>query len=449
MRHDPVHAARQAARRAARAADAPLLLAVSGGLDSMVMLDAMGSVARAQVAGVATFDHGSGAAATEAVGLVAQVANAMGLPVVVGRMDPRAPAVASREAAWRDARYRFLREAARTLGARVATAHTEDDQVETVLMRLMRGSGARGLAGLLAPSDTLRPLLGLRRASLAAYAARTGVAWMEDPTNASPAFLRNRVRRDLLPALRRADPTIDDTLLGIGRRAAAWRRDVEAFVDAHVGPVRTEQGERALVVASAELAGYDRDSLAMLWGSLAGRVGLALDRRGTERLAAFTMEERVTGSVPLSGGWRVDARAGSFHLERDRAAPVGDEARALPQSGELRWGAFRFRVVAREGSEVQDAAADGVWAAPIPTEGGWIVRPWEPGDRLTGSGAHPSRRVKRYLSDAGVRGRDRSGWPVVVSGDDVIWIPGVRRSDAATARSGRPARHYVCERIDR
>jgi tRNA(Ile)-lysidine synthase len=319
-------------------------------------------------------------------------------------------------------------------------------------MRLMRGSGARGLAGLLAPSDTLRPLLGLRRASLAAYAARTGVAWMEDPTNASPAFFRNRVRHDLLPALRRVDPTIDDTLLAIGRRAAAWRRDVEAFVDAHVAPVRTdrgERGERALVVASAELAGYDRDSLAMLWGSLAGRVGLALDRRGTERLAAFTMEERVTGSVPLSGGWRVDARGGSFHLERERVAPVGNDARALPQSGELRWGVFRFRVVAREGMEARDAGADGVWAAPIPIEGGWIVRPWEPGDRLAGSGANPSRRVKRYLSDAGVRGRDRSGWPVVVSGDDVIWIPGVRRSDAATARSGRPARHYVCERIDR
>ncbi|HEY2025480.1 MAG TPA: tRNA lysidine(34) synthetase TilS [Gemmatimonadaceae bacterium] len=449
MPHDPTRAVRQAARRAARAADAPLLLAVSGGLDSMVMLHAMASVARAHVAGVAAFDHASGPAATAAADSVARVAGTMGLPVVVGRMDPHAPATASREAAWRDARYRFLREAASSLGARVATAHTEDDQVETVLMRVMRGSGARGLAGLLASSDTVRPLLALRRASLETYASHVGVEWTEDPTNESPAFFRNRVRRDLLPALRRVDPAIDETLLAIGRDAAAWRRDVEAFVDAHVEPMRA--GDRALVVGSSELAGYDRDSLAMLWAALAGRVGLALDRRGTERLAAFTMEERTTGSVPLSGGWRVEARPGSYRLEKARRQSTTNEARPLPRSGggELRWGAFRFTVVAGDGVVGQAGPANGVWVAPLPANGGWTVRPWRPGDRLVGSGSQPPRRVKRYLSDAGVRGPDRSGWPVVVSGKDVIWIPGVRRSDAATARSGRPARHYVCERTHR
>jgi tRNA(Ile)-lysidine synthase len=316
----------------------------------------------------------------------------------------------------------------------------------------MRGSGARGLAGLLAPSETIRPLLGLKRATLAAYARRAGVEWVEDPTNESPRFFRNRVRRDVLPALRGVDPTIDAALLAIGRDAAAWRRDVDEFVDTHVAPVRT--GERGLVVASPELAGYDRDSLAMLWGSLAGRVGLALDRRGTDRLAAFTMEGRVTGSMPLSGGWRVDARADSYLLEKER--PAVDEAQPLPESGELRWSAFRFSVVAGGGTgrSARPKAADGLWAAPMPPGGGWVVRPWRPGDRLAGSGAQPPRRVKRYLSDAGLRGRDRMGWPVVVvsrggEGNDVIWIPGVRRSDAATARSGGPVRHYVCERIDR
>lgn len=420
----------------------------------MVMLHAMASVARVRLAGVATFDHATGPAATNAVEHVARVAGALGLPVVVGRMDERTPTTASCEAAWRSARHRFLREAASSLSARVATAHTEDDQIETVLMRIMRGSGARGLAGLLAPSEIVRPFLPLRRATLAAYARAVGVRWEEDPTNESPLFLRNRVRHDLLPALRRADASIDERLLAVGRDAAAWRRDVEAFVDRHVAPVRSGREGQTLVVGSAELSGYNRDSLAMLWGSLAGRVGLALDRRGTERLAAFTMEGPQRGSVPLSGGWRMDARAGSYLLRRTPAATGG--AWPLPRSGELTWGAFRFRVVA-DGGQGREVIADGPWAAPLPIEGRWVVRPWQPGDRLAAAGTQLSRRVKRYLSDAGVRGRDRSDWPVVVAGEggeggeggDVIWIPGVRRSDAATARSGRPARHYVCERIDR
>src|ERR1700737_4101693 len=96
-----------------------------------------------------------------------------------------------REAAWRQARYHFLRQVAVTFGARVVTAHTEDDHVETVLMRILRGTGARGLAGLRAPSDIIRPFLELRRAALAAYVRGAGVRWREDPSNDSPLFLRN------------------------------------------------------------------------------------------------------------------------------------------------------------------------------------------------------------------------------------------------------------------
>jgi tRNA(Ile)-lysidine synthase len=89
------------------------------------------------------------------------------------------------------------------------------------------------------------------------------------------------------------------------------------------------------------------------------------------------------------------------------------------------------------------------WHAVLPADVRLSVRPWMAGDRLAPAGAQPRRRVKRYLTEAGVRGQERAGWPVVVSGDEVVWIPGVRRSDAATERSGRPVRHYVCERTDR
>ena len=439
MHHDPARAVRAAARRAARTSGGPLLLAVSGGLDSMALLSAMTVVARRRIAAVATFDHGTGAAAAAAVRHVSDSAAAFGLPIVVGRMDANVPMPEGREAAWRAARHRFLAEAAVRLGARIATAHTLDDQLETVLMRIMRGSGARGLAGLDADGPIVRPFLALRRCVLESYMAAADVRWIEDPSNAWPAFARNRVRRELLPALRKADPGIDTWLLALARRAAALRREIETFVTAVVQPRIPEKGQ--LVVASRELTGYDRDSLAVLWSSLAGRVGLALDRRGTRRLAAFTMSHPRSGSIPLAGGWCVEATRDAYIL-RKAVATSPEPATPLPLRGSLEWGRFRFRV-----STAPERASP--WSATIAGAVVGQVREWSAGDRLEPAAGQPRRRVTRYLSDVGLRGAERAGWPVVVTGDDVVWIPGVRRSDAATDRSGRPVRHYVCERIDR
>lgn len=440
MLHDPGHAVLAAARRAALDADAPLLLAVSGGLDSMVLLHAMAAAARARVAGVATFDHGTGTAATAAAEHVAREAAALGLPVVTGRCGADERLAGGREASWRRARYEFLRSAAAPLGARVVTAHSQDDQVETVLMRVMRGSGTRGLAGLYATSDLVRPFLALRRLTLAAFAHSAGIRWREDPSNRSPAHLRNRVRHDLLPALRGVDPAMDDMLLGVARRAAAWRTEVDAYV---AGRVDARVAGRTVEVPRTELSGYDMDSLAVLWASLAGRVGLALDRRGTHRLASFTISDPRPGSVPLSGGWRVEASAERFVLRR--SPPGAVSAVPLPERGSLDWGAFRFHV----GRGAAGTAGRDPWNAALPAASRLTVRSWSNGDRLAPAAGQGQRRVKRYLTEAGVRGLDRRGWPVVVADDDVVWIPGVRRSDAATERSGRPVRSYVCERIDR
>ena len=406
----------------------------------------MATVARARIAAVATFDHGTGVAATAAAAHVARVGAALGLPVVTGVAGAHDARIAGREAEWRRARYEFLRSSAAQFGARIVTAHTEDDQLETVLLRLLRGSGTRGLAALLAPAAVVRPFLALRRATLLAYARAENVRWREDPSNSSRSFLRNRVRLDLLPALRRVLPSVDDVLLDTARRAAAWRAEVEMFVDVHL-PVCVANGER-LVIARGELAGYDRDSLAVLWPALAGRVGLALDRRGTHRLASFTISRRRAGSMPLSGGWRVDASPEAYVLRREGAR--ANDAVPLPDEGSLRWGDFSFVVGdAGEQSGRTEEGSGRVWSASLPLTSQPVVRPWCAGDRLAPAAGQLRRRVKRYLTEAGVRGADRRGWPVVVAGDAVVWIPGVRRSDAATERSGRPVRHYVCERIDR
>src|SRR6185503_11764148 len=120
-------------------------------------------------------------------------------------------------------------QVAERTGGRVATAHTRDDQVETVLMRVLRGAGARGLAGLYA-GDTVRPLLECSRDELAAYAEQVGANWVEDPTNASMRYFRNRVRRDLLPALARVSPGFDDALLALAKEAGEWREELDRLV---------------------------------------------------------------------------------------------------------------------------------------------------------------------------------------------------------------------------
>ncbi|MBI1808975.1 MAG: hypothetical protein HYR75_03695, partial [Gemmatimonadetes bacterium] len=183
---------------------------------------------------------------------------------------------------------------------------------------------AHGLAAMYAPSAVARPLVDVPRARVAAYAASRGLPVADDPSNAGRAHLRNRVRLDLLPALERAHPGFGEEMLAVSRRAAAWRAGVEALVDRIVAdgadPASGADGRRA-VVAAAALEGLPGEGLAILWPAIAGRAGVALDWRGTERLAAFTNDARSGQQVPLSGGVRVRRTATSFVLE---AAPQAD-----------------------------------------------------------------------------------------------------------------------------
>jgi len=410
-----------------------LVLAISGGLDSMVMLEAFARVAPERIAVVATFDHGTGAHARRAAALVARRARTLGLAVRTGRTA----AALHGEAAWREARWRFLRAVAGDVGGTIVTAHTDDDHLETVAMRILRGSGARGLAGLLAPSDVERPFLAIRRATLEAYARAHDVRWVVDPSNASRAFFRNRVRLDLLPALRRVNPDIDQELRLIASRAAVWREALDnALEDLPAHLTRTG----ALRVAAASLAGYDRESLQVMWPALVARAGARLDRRGTLRLAEFTMScDR--GTIPLSGGWEVVRSRDAFELRRVARMETGER----PLAGVTEVGGFRFHPV----TAVADARIADPWWAALPAGVPLIVRAWRAGDRMRAAGSAAPRRIKRFLSDARIAGPERTGWPVVVAAGEVVWIPGVRRSDAATVRSGRPSVCFQCDRLDR
>ena len=282
-----------------------VVLAVSGGTDSMALLDAAAHVSRSRVAAVATFDHGTGDSAHAAAALVADQGMARNFRVVVGQ----AQSAAHTEAEWRAARWAFLRGVSREARAPIVTAHTRDDQVETVVMRIMRSAGARGLAGLYADSDVIRPLIDVPRTETAAYVRDRNVPVIDDPTNESRRHLRNRLRLDLLPALRRARPEFEAEILELARRAATWRFDVEQLVKRFCPVDRL--GDQ-FAVAVADLAGYDPASLAIIWPAIAARAGVTLDWRGTSRVVAFTTGGRVGSSIQLSGGVEVVRKRAQF-----------------------------------------------------------------------------------------------------------------------------------------
>ena len=284
-----------------------VVLAVSGGLDSMVLLDAVSqahSGPRSSVL-VATFDHRTGPHALRSARLVERRARYLGFDCIVGN----ATVAGTREHEWRYDRWRFLRRVAGDFAAPVVTAHTLDDQIETVFMRILRDAGARGLAGLYAESEIVRPLLSLRRHDLEAYANTRKVSFVEDPTNASRAYLRNRVRHDLLPAITRLRPGFGASLLSVARLAAAWREEMEETVS-QVNVTMEHDG--SIRVARSDLAGYDAESLRTLWPAVAAKAGVIMDRRGTHRLAEFTMKGHTGGSIQLSGG--IEVRMFRDHL---------------------------------------------------------------------------------------------------------------------------------------
>jgi tRNA(Ile)-lysidine synthase len=298
-----------AVRRAA--AGKKLVLAVSGGRDSMALLHATARAAPGSLLTVATFDHGTGPVATGATGLVASEAAALGFPVVIGH----AKSPGTSEAEWREARYRFLSEVASRTGGVVATAHTRDDQVETVLMRVLRDASTRGLAGLYAPGRTLRPFLDCSRDEVTVYAEEVGATWVDDPTNTSMRFFRNRVRRDLLPAIARVQPGFDERLIELSREATTWR----ARLDAIVAPLAQVSSSGVSVSVGVEaLSRHSRDELSWIWPAIAARVGLSMDWRGTERAAAFTNNSRTGNRIQLSGGWEITRMRESFELRRWR-----------------------------------------------------------------------------------------------------------------------------------
>ena len=298
------------ALRLAMADDAELVLAVSGGPDSMAMLHgAARLVARSDRRWrlrVAHLDHAIRPESSRDASFVADAAAALGLPCEVGRSDVPALARAegrSIEDAAREARYRFLEEVAD--GALIATAHTADDAAETVLLNLLRGSGLAGARGIPARRGRIvRPLLAERRAHLRALLDEAGIGYRLDPSNADPAHLRNRVRGELLPLLEQVRPGAverigafsrlaadDDELLDELAAAELARRTSGGTIDWH-DPPTPALGRRVLRLAIGDPAPSAERIEALVEAATGDRGGITIELGGGR--SASVMQRRIT-----------------------------------------------------------------------------------------------------------------------------------------------------------
>ncbi|HUS32918.1 MAG TPA: tRNA lysidine(34) synthetase TilS [Kofleriaceae bacterium] len=205
-------------------------LACSGGADSMALADAACAVAGRENVVLVHIDHGLRDDSATVASELAAWAKGQGITAVVRRVDVRGESV---EAAAREARYRAFGQLHEELGlSRILLAHTARDQAETVLMRMLRGTGPAGLAAMAAQRDVyVRPLLEISREIVDDYIAARGLPTWRDPMNEDPAFTRVRLRTVVLPALRAENPAIDDALVRLARAAGEWRDAIDALAE--------------------------------------------------------------------------------------------------------------------------------------------------------------------------------------------------------------------------
>jgi tRNA(Ile)-lysidine synthase len=382
-----------------------ILLAVSGGADSLALMTGAIAVARERV-GVASLDHGLRPASVHEVEAVRRLATTLGVPFYTAALG-LAPGPGM-EARARKARYEAL-EALRVAEGYelIATAHTRDDQAETLLMRLARGSALRGASGIRARSGrVVRPLLAVGRAEVEAYVAAQGLSPVRDPSNVDPTLLRARVRSGVLPAL-------------VAAAGAASVKNLAAFAAraAEDEALLAEQASLGLARARLPEGGLDAVAVRGLTRPLRHRALLAwLAEGGVPASAALLARVEAAlqrgGHCGLPGRRELRSEGGLLRVVRRQAVP---DAVTLEPGAWVPFGAFRLRL---ELGLLPGPEAFGLAQALGP----YRVRGRRPGERVE---AGPGRRraVQDILVDARIPAEQRAAWPLLVDASDrVLWV---------------------------
>ncbi len=412
----------------------PALVAVSGGLDSVVLLDLLHrTVGDTLELIVAHADHGIHTDSATVAARVAALASGLGLRCEVARLElgPGAGETTAREA-----RYAWLFGLRDRLGAAVVlTGHHADDQAETVLMRALEGSGPAGLSGMRTVSGALvRPLLRFRRLELARYARERNLPVWVDPANSDNTHLRSWLRCELLPIIRRRLPQVDDRLRRLGSQAARQRTALDSVLDLlpDLDP-RTEP--RGISVAAAPLAAYDSPLAQTLIIATARRAGFPMGPGRAARARDLAVSGESGREVPLGRGWRAELSFGRLRIVREGDGPPSGVVALAGQRGEAVWGEWRITWRPGTAPDRQDRSSRTAWF----TGDGLVVRSWVPGEKVRPLAGAGRRLVVRCFQEARVPRRSRAQWPVLAASEMVVWIPGVCRSDALLPPAGAEA----------
>jgi tRNA(Ile)-lysidine synthase len=427
---------------------AHLLVAVSGGCDSVTLLHLLRFAAHPGAPRVtaAHFDHAMRDDSAADALWVTGLCRAWEVPLVSARsLVP----LRSEDAARRE-RHAFLRSAAAAVGAgHIATAHHADDQAETVLFRILRGTGLEGLAGIAptTPTGLVRPLLGFWRAEIESYARRARLRWREDATNRLPHAARNRLRNVYLPALEReVAPGARRNLV----RLAGLAREAEAGWAALLDPVERQALLRAddgsVVLARQTFRAYHPALGSRLLRSVLRRFGLSLSGAGTRLALQFITDAPSGRQLQLPGGVSLDLEFDTARISF-RSEPLPDAVVVIPAdreagAGELRVGGRRYRVFwHRAPGATLEPAADAVHETAFdraslrfPLQ----VRGWIDGDRIRVAAGR--RRLKKLFGDRRIPRSERAEIPLLVDAEGaVLWVAGVVQDPESRPRPEQDA----------
>jgi len=451
-------------------------VAVSGGADSVAMLRALLEL-RGElgvVLSVLHFNHKiRGADAEEDARFVQALAGQHGLEFHAASADVPAYAAEhklSLEAAGREARYQFFEPffERQALDA-VATGHTMDDQAETVLMRVLRGAGTRGLGGIYpkravigggggAGGCIVRPLLGVRRAEVLGYLENLHQCWREDATNVDLQYTRNRIRHGLIPLIEtRFKPNAVAALAQLAEVA----REEENYWEGQLRQIMPEMVQVPgadgcrLAVNAARLAALHPALQRRILRECAQRLDVTLDFEHLTQLlravACGAGEGTRTKSFELPDGWTVvcEQEELRFELRPDREGEPSRYEYRLPIPGEV-----EIREVGRVIRAFLRPAKPGAsgynpeqWLDPAALGPELVIRNWQPGDRLWPAHSKGPKKLKELFEQRHVPVAERRSWPVAASGGKLAWSRGFGASAEFQPACGSPQVVVIEEQV--
>ena len=446
-----------------------LVVACSGGPDSTALLRCLHHLQMAHdlTLHVAHLNHDfRGAEADHDAAFVQRLADSLGLPCSMDKQDPiayqRARGLSSFEQAAREMRYRFLSEVATTVGASaVSLGHTSDDQAETVLMHILRGSGLQGLRGMSELVEwpwpepgtgppLFRPLLGIGKAETASYCRDLSQTYREDSGNYMWRFTRNKVRLDLMPRLARDyNPRVHGALLRLSRAAAEEADYIESELDrywpeiANVGDGTASLDARALTGLHAALR---RRALLRAYAFAAGDAR-ALSERHLDAMMSLVDQGRGGRALDLPRNVSAQLEGDSVKLAKRSGTPtwpelIGEHTIRVPSNShvaeEINADGWRVRMMLAgcqraDGSEIFQSDFSATLRKDVLGEF-VTIRSRRPGDRFQPVGMSGTKKLQDFFTDEKIPRSQRGGIPLLVCQRGVAWVAGHRVAEWAVAR---------------